>query len=453
MQQSQTTVGGFRGFVRGIRTRPRNENWADPAFAETANNLYAEFKSDASARDASAEKIQAYFELLRMDWGVEVIPSVVERLRDSGASTAVIAGAFLTSMNAGGRHEAAVPVLERLYLSSPADPVVALRLAESYSATGEFCKLRRLSREAAAGLNFGQWAVGQWAQLLVNALQLEEAALFIRRITKDEKLKAELELRMSSLTSGYGRFPIPSLVINLAQENRKLAITDKLLRAVGVYSMRLDAVDARNLPGYALRKLAADEGYLAAQGPSSIATALSHIKALESAARREKPTLILEDDVVPYASPDLDFLEDLYDDKLDLLFVNRRMSFPDLRQRGPRVVSAWSVLEKRKREYNGIGADAYFVTPSGANKILDLFVRDGIHGHYDWQLGAYAVATEASAQKPISASQKIVKQRLSRLSCPENFRTGALSIPLFTAVDHGVSNTTDISRELLATWA
>ncbi|QPK82778.1 glycosyltransferase family 25 protein [Corynebacterium qintianiae] len=437
-----------RRLIKQIRVRPRIENWEDPEFRSFAASLNQEFEREVVAGFApDSEQTAAYFEIIRMDWGPEAVKTTGHRLIGSGLDPATVSSAWLTSFQAGGAHTLAAELLEELHFKFRTNEIVALRYGQSLAAVGRRNALSTLAEESALIYEYGEWGKTQWASLLLDAMLPDNAMVFIQYMQKNESLRASLSWRAQGLSVKPEPFPYETLLINLNREPRKWRISEMLLKLGGFQPTRIEAIDARNVPYFALKKVAANQEVMESQGISAIATALSHLKCWEKACNLERPTLILEDDAVPFVTWNHIASEEFEPGAWDLLFINERMSLCSSLDTENQAVDPWHVLSNRRGNVNGVGTDAYMVSREGARKLLELFDRDGIYGHIDWQLGAYAVDKIVDPDKS-NPLHEALTHRLAALGDSNGLKVACMDIPMFKAVDHGVSNTVDISREM-----
>lgn len=443
---NHTYLGNFR---KDIRNNTRESNWSNPQFSGLAEELYSSFRGVRfNKQEADAETVSAFFELVRMDWGVSAVVKTANELAGSSTRLEPIASALLSSCQAGSGHELAVQPLELFRASEPDNPIIALRLGQALAGIGDWESLDRLASDTVHSLDYGPWALERWARLLTDSCRFEVAEQFVSKLDSKPDLRRLLDLRLQSFTEGTGAFPFPTYLINLDREPRKLRLSMELLQHGGYSPTRVSAIDGKQLPEFALEKLGSSPKVLNAQGAGAIATALSHIKTWEQfLSSNADVILVVEDDAAPYVH--WSFHRELLERALlpDLLWANERMSFVSASNvdisRG--LEKPWSALGEPTAQYNGIGTDCYLLTRNGAEKLLDFFRVDGIQRHIDWQMGSYSIGR--SAGNPTTSRQTVAFNNRREVNDNHEIDSFCLKLPLITASDHGVSNTTDISRE------
>lgn len=431
----------WKAFKSKIRYFSRIENWNDPDFVEPAEFLVAISRSRQKSLLYSEPYCGAYLELIRMDWGYSAAYEAGMEMVAETSDPEGLSGAILYTSEASGMHHKAVQILRSLEHRFPSNPVVKLRLAQALASNGRFSEIDLLAEHVLSLGNFGKWAASEWASLLVNAQNLEQGMSFLNILADRGISTTQLRMRLESFREAKPADHMPSSILNLDREPRKLAVSQKLLPGGGIFPERVSAVDGKQLPEFALLS-GSNFRVLSNLGPGVIGTALSHIKVWEDLVHsHDEYRLVLEDDAIPFVHWGL--LESVVERTLsnELVWVNDRMSAiygAHTPTKGASEWHPWDALSDLGSPASGIGTDGYIISRSGASKLLEAFFEDGIVGHVDWQLGAYSIEAKSGGSK----RQEMLRRMRAILSKKEPIiQSTALTTPLIYEWDHGASTT------------
>lgn len=432
----------WKDFRSKIRYLTQVENWSDPKFAEPAEFLVRLSRSKQKSLLYREPYCGAYLELIRMDWGYSAAYEAAAEMATETDDPEGCSGAFLYTCQASGMHEKAVPLLRHLELRFPFNPVVKLRLALALASIGDFSEIDLLARQVLRNANIGNWAAHEWASLLIKIQNFERGRSFLKILADRGKATDLLTKRIESFEKAQCTDLVPSSILNLDREPRKLFVSETLLPGGGIFPQRVSAIDGRSLPKYALLT-GANQRVLSSLGPGVIGTALSHMKVWEDLIDSgDEYRLVLEDDAIPFMH--VDSLKSAIEHSLDheLIWVNDRMSA--IYGNGvPADIALdwnpWDALGVLGSSATGIGTDGYIITRSGATKLLEVFFKDGIAGHVDWQMAAYAISVNGDGQ---SRRQEALRRMRSLLDIERPLiQSTALTTPLIYEWDHGASTT------------
>ncbi|GLK77126.1 hypothetical protein GCM10008171_23800 [Methylopila jiangsuensis] len=161
------------------------------------------------------------------------------------------------------------------------------------------------------------------------------------------------------------------IVINLDRDTERFNSVSKQISDFGLQFHRLSAINGASLPRGLLKRVKIG-GRAANNFPGTFGCLTSHIKAWETSLTLEKDfTLILEDDIVinsSISSIDSNF----FSQNFDLYFANNRISSHFNQKSSP--VTTYPFAEVAATRPSGIstpGGDGYFVSKSGARKLLE----------------------------------------------------------------------------------
>ncbi len=280
--------------------------------------------------------------------------------------------------------------------------------------------------EYAARLYNWHIAVG----LLTKAVNADErmARLFGSRLTYYQACKAAQETRSEKADWDS------CFIISLDTDTDRFASTKARVERAGLGMTKVRAVPAVTLPHLLTDHASRNRGLK----PSMIGCAASHLAILETVVAKKLPfALVLEDDAVPLRElprsvGSLGIREDF-----DVCWINDRMSVHwdrvGAEHAAPAVLTVSQVLPQRPDSQRGIGTDGLIYSLAGARRILDLYARDGILGHIDWQLLAYSTrAADLAALKQGSTLHAILSRY--KKAVPDDAELKALAIwpPLIT---------------------
>jgi GR25 family glycosyltransferase involved in LPS biosynthesis len=187
---------------------------------------------------------------------------------------------------------------------------------------------------------------------------------------------------------------IPTFIVNLRGD------TEKLARALAQFEghprydvVRLEGVYGSALPDDVCRKITSDPNSVLAKG--ALGCFLTHVRAWDLVASRNLPlALVVEDDVeLRHLSA---FDPGIIPPNIDLLFANDRAEIPaqnKIEQAFTLHPIAQSLprIEQRRRS---IGTDCYFISPTGATKLIAAASRDLYGGHVDVKMLSYSIVAE-----------------------------------------------------------
>ncbi|MEX3504912.1 hypothetical protein [Corynebacterium sp. LK2510] len=386
-------------------------------------------------------------------WGLEAVLSFVKDKISAGVPARDLTLHALAACRREAQYDRALSYFENLTNVPAPDSYTLLLLGQSLAALGEFDQLAVQSRRARHILETTPWLVEQWSRLAVDNLVLGEARRWIQQIPLDSPVRNALVDRLESFESGEDEVscPIRTEVISLHRDDRKWDIARRSLGLGGYSPHRFKATDGRDLPFYALRELGSDSDVTSIHGAGAIATALSHIRVLEDfLSKKDEHLLVLEDDAAPFMHWSA-FQETLERLDADFVFLNERVSrqygSPQLATQG--FTSPWEILGIRDERLNGIGLDAYLVSRSGAEKVLDFVAIDKIRAHIDAQFVAYGIADNSSPA--VSRGQSVISRLRAGLpsqsALTESLSCICLDRPMFWANNHGASDTNSVSME------
>jgi GR25 family glycosyltransferase involved in LPS biosynthesis len=197
-------------------------------------------------------------------------------------------------------------------------------------------------------------------------------------------------------------------VVNLDADTLRMERMRRQLENVDY--QRIPAVKGAYLPEYLLRMATHSAGH---QMKGTIGCFLSHIMVWERVVASGRHALVIEDDAcllgaLPPSRHSIGLPRDYH-----LCFVNERMleagfEYP---KDGFYLLSTESSVASKSNDWSSAGTDGYFVSPEGAQMLLDLVERDGIAGDVDWRLVSYSLP----------------KRRRDRLAAAGGFRGEALA--------------------------
>lgn len=434
-----------------MKERPQQQNWGDEQFAELASQLYSKARMNSHSKATlGAQELVAYFMLVLTDWGSGAAEIELRRLAGTDCDKGDLATAFVSACHAGSEYEVATRGLAWLRDQVGLHEIVAIRLAQAYAGTGRTDELKTLATEFISGVQFGSWAAEQWARILLGCGLWDSAVRFIEKIDSNLDLRSQYSMRAESF-EGEAQFPYPSRFIGLEAEQRKTELTDKVLSFGGISAQNIKGVDARDLPANALSILSGKVSNGRNVTPGAIGCALSHMKVLEDVARSDfEICLVMEDDSAPFIH--WSFLAAPIEQaaNYDLVFVNQRMSFVN-RGKIPEIAEllpTWQVLGERPFDSGGVGTDGYLVTPKGARKLLQFLALDGVQGHIDWQIAAYACSGEGHKSDVTTLSQEKVLASGEFLHKGHSINAACFSVPLICESSHGASTVKEVSKQV-----
>jgi GR25 family glycosyltransferase involved in LPS biosynthesis len=198
---------------------------------------------------------------------------------------------------------------------------------------------------------------------------------------------------------------IPVYIINLPEDyHRYEQLAQELSGFHFIDVHRIEAVRGRIIPDLVCHLLTRNEYSHRFKG--TLGCFLSHLSAWEAIAQSRAPfSVIIEDDV---QLRNLAVLADVVcPDPFDIAFCNDRTSYP-LREvwdgsSGYIFRELLPSLEFIAANNSSIGGYGYFLSPSGATKLLSYVREDSLFSHVDLRLMAYSLDRVSKTLEGISA--------------------------------------------------
>jgi GR25 family glycosyltransferase involved in LPS biosynthesis len=129
--------------------------------------------------------------------------------------------------------------------------------------------------------------------------------------------------------------------------------------------------------------------------------------------------MILEDDA-KFLLPPPPSLAAVCKEDFDVLFINHRMAFAPEEQSDPRIQikSVKEVVSFKPPSWRAAGTDGYFISRTGAGRLINWVREDGFWGDIDWRLIFYALGkewrtclpTDGFAQTAVSHHARLCKE-------------------------------------------
>ncbi|APT06397.1 hypothetical protein BSP99_02185 [Corynebacterium glutamicum] len=436
-------------FQRKIRARTKAVNWADPQFLREAEALYAFYRRATGQELRRVDHtLVSYLELIRQDWGLQAVESEVKNLLQAGAVPKTLATAAQYSARAGKDLSAAVRMTDLVYQVHRDDPITNLVMGQAHAAVGDWSGLDEVAKTALQAKTITPWSGSRWARLLVDNCRFDVATDYIGYLEDNNLPTSLLNERINSFASATESFDVPTYLINLESEPRKLDLSLQLLAWGGYQPERIKAVDGRELPSFAHEILGSSPDVYREQGAGAIATALSHIGIWERfLAGHDSHCLVVEDDAAPYVHWTYHRENIQHVAGYDLVWGNERMSRTLGAEKLPEagLSTPWEILAGRPSAFRGIGTDCYLISRAGATRLLELFSEHSIRGHIDGQMGAYSIGDQT--EKAQNRTQSTTQNLRRSMEVTDGVSSVCFNIPAIFANDHGVSNTLEISRD------
>lgn len=436
-------------FQRKIRAKTKAVNWSDPQFRQEAESLYSFYRrAKGQELRRGDHTLVSYLELVRQDWGLQAVESEVKNLLQAGAVSKTLVTAAQYSARAGKDLSAAVRMTDTVYQTHRENPIVNLVMGQAFAAVGNWAGLDQIAKMALHQKAVTPWSGTRWTRLLVDNCRFDIAGDYLGFLENNSLPTSLFSTRIDSFTSDNESLDIPTYLINLDSEPRKLDLSLQLLAWGGYHPTRIKAVDGRELPSFAHEGLGSSPDVYREQGAGAIATALSHINIWERfLSGHDSHCLVVEDDAAPFVhwTYHRENLQEVA--TYDLVWGNERMSrvlgAEALPEAG--ISTPWEILAGRPSAFRGIGTDCYLVSRTGATQLLELFSEHSIRGHIDGQMGAYSIGdqTEQAKNRTQSTTQNLRKS----MKVVNGLSSVCLNVPAIFANDHGVSNTIEISRD------
>jgi GR25 family glycosyltransferase involved in LPS biosynthesis len=207
---------------------------------------------------------------------------------------------------------------------------------------------------------------------------------------------------------------IPTFIISLPGDEANYRSVAAQLDSHIFETRRVIGFPGRTLPDTVCIKLTRDPNSVNNKG--ALGCMFSHIHAWECIKGLNTPfALVLEDDVVADRPERLGSLD--VPEQFDLLFCNDRMVLGVIDGEARPIGRVGDSLAKVERQKQGVGTDAYLISPMGAQMLLSYFQTDFYFGHVDIRLFAYCIdsTTLDGANGPVArellAIRKIIANR------------------------------------------
>jgi hypothetical protein len=205
-----------------------------------------------------------------------------------------------------------------------------------------------------------------------------------------------------------GKNMINAFIINLRQDEEKYERISAALRKYDfVRQRRIDAVPGSTLPDQLTVSVTRHEPMVRNKG--ALGCTLSHARAWEVfLAGSDEWAVILEDDAI---IDDWSGLESIVlPEDFDIVFANDRTELPELPENGRVFTRLNESLRRIEERRQSVGTDCYFISRSGAQKLLLAFGEDGYGLHLDWRILAYSLSID-QVNKELPNSQISVSIR------------------------------------------
>ncbi len=251
----------------------------------------------------------------------------------------------------------------------------------------------------------------------------------------------------AAIDQSVEKHPYKALVINLESSRDRFERVTAQLKEAGVPFERVAGTRGRDLPNYAVRRLAPyvlNNIENIADGQKRFGTLgcfLGHIRAWEVAAAGDLDYhLILEDDAMLSGTLPRSLGALGVEPDFDLCFCNVRMEplfigdepFPTR----PQLFTALAARSSRPPFQAAIGGDGYFVSREGATKLIEIVDRTGTLEHVDWFLFAAGIAEEEAEQlRPDDRARKVYNRFRAHLRPARDIPLRAMA--LWPALIHG----------------
>lgn len=440
-------------FVQDLRYGRRDANDANPDFVRMAGELESQFARILFPLAPETRRRYAeYIDLLRYTRGLDAAVQVAHRHLEQGLDAPLVAVSIQQTCKRAGDFDRAGRELARLNRANPDSPYIALLHGQSLQATASWEALQELARSVLGmpSLPSQPTMSDRWAKLLLESAYPRLAHRFIETLPELSVEKNSLRHRASLFAAPPATVPeIPTLVINLEEDHRKRSVATGALERAGHSCQVLGAVDARDLPGYALQNACSDPEVVREIGAGAVGCALSHIKAWEHiAAHCSEGAFVVEDDAAPYTG--IARVRDIMSSvgELDMLFVNERLSsvYGVAAPSVPRTstLDPWTQIGGWRPDRTGWGFDGYFISAHGAEKLLRIMDRERIQEHIDGQVGSYGLRGDLT---PSTVQQRMLLEFRLRIDDAEQLRTLALAYPATTQNNFGFSTIGTITRD------
>ena len=255
-------------------------------------------------------------------------------------------------------------------------------------------------------------------------------------------------LALESQILGAADAEAPPVVhcINMDRSPQRMARCTDLYRDKAELH-RIPGMPGDALPGYLLGRVTINP----ALPRSAIGCTLSHIAAWERIAENDEsspPEIIAEDDGLPllFSRAACSVTQNLVrQQKLDLLYIHEAASplLFTLREFSPQwkpealpfQIGLGRFIRHQKKLPGGWGTCGYYLSVTGARKLLVLLERDGLTNHIDWQTFLYS-ATDWDHPVVHSKKNVAVNYRRTTGRAPRReLNSGILNYPMIAQTD------------------
>ncbi|MHA7271800.1 hypothetical protein ACX80Z_00040 [Arthrobacter sp. TMT4-20] len=381
-----------------------------------------------------------YIDYLRVSEGLPASFARLEELRGTGLSPELYATAGMTVARRAGEYGQAADFLLVAYGAWPENISVFVSLVETLISADRVSQaadlLGRVNRPEAIqvprspeGLKLGEMAAvcGAWPDVerLMKSSVADRDTLAARVLAK----RAELALLFEGQTED-----VPTFVLNLPEDNRKVDLLMDLYHRFGVDPIWHGAIDGRAIEPSSLPDIAAHRGLRIGKG--ALGCALGHVSMWKAfLGSNQSHGLFLEDDGLPFTWRNIPYVIDDAGD-FDVLFVNERMSAVKAGAVSTAVSTLWETLGSRPDTVHGWGADGYVLSKRGAERLLDAVLEDKVLGHIDGQIASYGIPHDAVPQS-VAQTIGLSVRKTSRYTPTLDIK--CLDFPLVASMDFGDS--------------
>lgn len=215
--------------------------------------------------------------------------------------------------------------------------------------------------------------------------------------------------------------------INLDTDIHRAQRMERQLKSWSVPFERIAAVKGSLLPGSVSAALTRGESI---NMKGTLGCFLSHVSAWERLIESDLDyAMILEDDA-KFLLPPPPSLAVFCKEDFDVLFINHRMAFTHEDQSDPRIQikSVKEVVSFKPPSWRAAGTDGYFISRTGAERLIEWVCEDGLWGDVDWRLIFYALGKEWRTCLPADGfAQTAVSHHARRCKEREAIRAFVLS--------------------------
>lgn len=230
-----------------------------------------------------------------------------------------------------------------------------------------------------------------WFDKILNIEPAHEKIIKYKNIAEkyiqiEEKLAYSIEVNQKCTKPDY-----PVFIVNLDARKDKFHKIKSYFEGSLFDLKRTPGIPGAYLPDIAVRKLKTVSQEFR---KGDLGCILSHIATFESIVKNDiKHALVLEDDAKPLLQLPKSLKSYGLPPDYDVCFVNARME--PLIKKNPQDMSSFKFydtifsISTQPNEFNAPGCDAYFISQTGARKLLSLFERDGFSTNMDWRIVSY----------------------------------------------------------------